>query len=41
MLTTQLYFPGDPANSRDGLYRRELEMKTSSGQGGFDFVVKA
>jgi protocatechuate 3,4-dioxygenase beta subunit len=41
ILTTQLYFPGDPANSRDGLYRRELEMKTSSAQGAFDFVVKA
>jgi protocatechuate 3,4-dioxygenase beta subunit len=41
ILTTQLYFPGDPGNSRDGLYRRELEMKTSSGQGDFDFVVSA
>ena len=41
LLTTQLYFPGDPGNSRDGLYQRELEMKTSSGQGAFDFVVSA
>jgi protocatechuate 3,4-dioxygenase beta subunit len=42
LLTTQLYFPGDPGNSRDGLYRPELELKTSSsGEGAFDFVVAA
>jgi protocatechuate 3,4-dioxygenase beta subunit len=42
ILTTQLYFPGDPGNSRDGLYRRDLELKTSrSGEGAFDFVVAA
>jgi protocatechuate 3,4-dioxygenase beta subunit len=42
ILTTQLYFPGDPGNSRDGLYRAELEMKkTGSGEAGFDFVVDA
>jgi protocatechuate 3,4-dioxygenase beta subunit len=42
ILTTQLYFPGDPSNSRDGLYRRELELKTQkSGEGAFDFVVDA
>ena len=42
LLTTQLYFPGDPGNSRDGLYRKELELKTSkSGEGAFDFVVEA
>jgi protocatechuate 3,4-dioxygenase beta subunit len=42
ILTTQLYFPGDPGNSRDGLYRRELELKTSkSAEGAFDFVVDA
>jgi protocatechuate 3,4-dioxygenase beta subunit len=41
LLTTQLYFPGDPGNSRDGLYRRELEMKTKPGEGDFDFVVAA
>jgi protocatechuate 3,4-dioxygenase beta subunit len=41
ILTTQLYFPGDPGNSRDGLYRRDLELKTSrSGEGAFDFVVQ-
>jgi protocatechuate 3,4-dioxygenase beta subunit len=41
LLTTQLYFPGDPGNTRDGLYRRELEMKTKPGEGDFDFVVAA
>ena len=42
ILTTQLYFPGDPSNSRDGLYRRELELKAArSGEGAFDFVVAA
>jgi len=42
LLTTQLYFPGDPGNSRDGLYRPELELKASrSGEGAFDFVVAA
>ena len=42
LLTTQLYFPGDPGNSRDGLYRPELELKTSrSGEGAFDFVITA
>jgi len=41
ILTTQLYFPGDPGNARDGLYRRELELKTSkSSEGAFDFVVE-
>ena len=42
ILTTQIYFPGDPGNQRDGLYRRELEMKTTKpGEGAFDFVVQA
>jgi protocatechuate 3,4-dioxygenase beta subunit len=42
ILTTQLYFPGDPGNRRDGLYRPELELKTAkAGEGGFDFVVEA
>jgi protocatechuate 3,4-dioxygenase beta subunit len=27
ILTTQLYFPGEPGNRRDGLYRRELELR--------------
>ena len=42
LLTTQLYFPGDPGNRRDGLYRPELELKTAKkGEGAFDFVVEA
>ena len=40
ILTTQLYFPGDPRNKRDGLYRQELEVKKLKGdEAGFDFVV--
>jgi protocatechuate 3,4-dioxygenase beta subunit len=42
ILTTQLYFPGDPGNRRDGLYRPELEMKKAKeGEASFDFVVEA
>jgi len=41
ILTTQLYFPGDPGNKRDGLYRPELEMKKAGpGEASFDFVVQ-
>jgi protocatechuate 3,4-dioxygenase beta subunit len=40
VLTTQIYFPGDPGNKRDGLYQPELEMKQAkAGEGSFDFVV--
>lgn len=40
ILTTQLYFPGDPGNRRDGLYRRELEMTFSgAADARFDFVL--
>jgi protocatechuate 3,4-dioxygenase beta subunit len=41
ILTTQLYFPGEGANARDGIYRPELEMKVATGEGRFDFVVDA
>jgi protocatechuate 3,4-dioxygenase beta subunit len=42
ILTSQLYFPGDPGNRRDGLYRPELEMKKLKGEeASFDFVVEA
>jgi len=42
ILTTQLYFPGDPGNRRDGIYRSELEMKKGKGEeASFDFVVEA
>ena len=40
VLTTQLYFPNDPANRRDGGYQRDLEMKmANAGVGMFNFVV--
>jgi protocatechuate 3,4-dioxygenase beta subunit len=42
VLTTQLYFPDQPGNRRDGIYRAELEMKIAKpGEGAFDFVVDA
>lgn len=41
ILTTQIYFPGDPGNARDFLYRPELEMKrTGGGEASFDFVIE-
>src|SRR5947209_283770 len=43
LLTTQLYFPGEPKNRNDGLFRRELLMRTAKNQGSltgrFDFVL--
>jgi protocatechuate 3,4-dioxygenase beta subunit len=40
ILTTQLYFPHEPENQRDSLFRRELAMQMPErGQGAFDFVV--
>ncbi len=39
VLTTQLYFPGDAGNRRDGLYRPELEVKKGANGASFDFVV--
>ena len=42
VLTTQLYFPDDPANARDFLYRPELAMKIARrGEAAFDFVIDA
>lgn len=42
VLTTQLYFPGEPGNARDGIYRPELEIAVKDGRAGtFDFVVAA
>jgi protocatechuate 3,4-dioxygenase beta subunit len=43
LLTTQLYFPDEPANRRDGLFRKELLMQVA-GAGSpmaarFDFVI--
>lgn len=44
ILTTQLYFPGDSGNARDGLYMRQLEMKYKAGEkektGLFNFIVR-
>ena len=40
VLTTQLYFPNEPENQRDGLFRGDLVMRMSDrGSGAFDFVV--
>jgi protocatechuate 3,4-dioxygenase beta subunit len=43
LLTTQLYFPGEPKNQKDGLFRRELLIRTVKNQGSlggrFDFVL--
>ena len=43
LLTTQLYFPNELANRRDGLFRRELLMRIADSDEGldgrFDFVL--
>jgi protocatechuate 3,4-dioxygenase beta subunit len=43
LLTTQLYFPDEPMNRRDGLFRRELVMRMNDAGDGlaarFDFVL--
>jgi protocatechuate 3,4-dioxygenase beta subunit len=43
VLTTQLYFPDEPLNRSDGLFRRELTMRVNQADdrllGRFDFVV--
>ena len=43
VLTTQLYFPGEPKNRSDGLFRSELLMRTTRNEGWlagrFDFVL--
>ena len=43
VLTTQLYFPREPKNRSDGLFRRDLLMRTMENSGllaaRFDFVV--
>lgn len=42
-LTTQLYFPDEPANQRDSIFRGELVMQIQDGADGkiarFDFVL--
>ena len=43
VLTTQLYFPGESQNRSDGLFRKELLVRTAKNEGWlagrFDFVV--
>jgi protocatechuate 3,4-dioxygenase beta subunit len=43
VLTTQLYFPDEPMNRRDGLFRRELVMRIAEAESEltaqFDFVL--
>jgi protocatechuate 3,4-dioxygenase beta subunit len=43
VLTTQLYFPGEPKNRSDGLFRKQLLVRTGKNAGWlggrFDFVV--
>ena len=39
VLTTQLYFPGESANSSDGLFVPELVMDVRGGRAAFDFVL--
>jgi protocatechuate 3,4-dioxygenase beta subunit len=46
LLTTQLYFPDEPGNRRDGLFRKELLMQVGKGAAKdsvmparFDFVI--
>ena len=44
VLTTQLYFPGEPANDRDGIFSPELllgDVRVVGGarQGSFTFVL--
>jgi protocatechuate 3,4-dioxygenase beta subunit len=45
VLTTQLYFPNEPANARDGIYRPELVMSVTDNPDGngllgtFDYVL--
>jgi protocatechuate 3,4-dioxygenase beta subunit len=45
VLTTQLYFPGEPANAADGIFRQELLLDVRGGQSGdrqalFTFVLE-
>ena len=41
VLTTQLYFPGEPGNKTDSIYQRELEMTVAeNGDASFTFVVE-
>ncbi|MGH8482233.1 MAG: hypothetical protein ACRES8_07225 [Nevskiaceae bacterium] len=44
LLTTQLYFPGEPLNAQDSLFNEALQLTVEAGLGGllrasFDFVL--
>ena len=43
VLTTQLYFPGEPANQRDSIFNPDLVMQVHNTERGklatFDFVL--
>ena len=43
VLTTQLYFPDEPGNRSDGIYRRDLTMRVARDgarrSARFDFVI--
>jgi protocatechuate 3,4-dioxygenase beta subunit len=43
VLTTQLYFPDEPQNQRDGIFDRDLAMKVRDAEGGklgsFTFIL--
>lgn len=45
VLTTQLYFPDEPANASDPLFKRELVLRVEDGAGAkmatFDFVLRS
>lgn len=44
LLTTQIYFPDEPGNARDFLFRPDLLMRLADAEGGkagrFDFVLR-
>jgi protocatechuate 3,4-dioxygenase beta subunit len=39
VLTTQLYFPGEPSNARDGLFDPALVVARDAASASFDFVL--
>jgi protocatechuate 3,4-dioxygenase beta subunit len=40
VLTTQLYFPGEPANASDGIFRQELLLDVDGPRAAFTFVLE-
>ena len=39
VLTTQLYFPGEPDNEGDGIFDEALLMDVSGARAAYDFVL--